>query len=599
MPSAIRYIRFSSDQQQHGSSVTRQQGMIDKWLAEHPEYELSALSSSDLGKSAFKGEHLQQGAGLQTIIQGIKESKIKKGDAILVEAIDRLGRMDAVSMLQLLTEILQHNIDVITLEHGQTYTYSKESLSNNMGDLYMLVGKIQAAHNYSKTLSERVSAAFQRKRNDLANGRKITFVNTPWWLNREGRLIPEKADIVRWIIDGYKSGKSIRELTKTLPDQFGVSLSRTGINSALSSRALYGVYQDKARTMMIQDAYQAVLDVAEYQEIQQLRAGRGKTYSKKPDGTPSITPFVRCGCGNGMHSVVKNGYKYLRCNSYGRPDGGCKEKQYPYQIFQWGFYYMARFALQQWAKAERRNDYTEDLADIDIQLDELNEQVESLTDLYIATQRAQLKKRISELQRVIDELEKRRGALSLRAAGEETAFNLRDEYFQSDRLLKDIVASEQKFLDLLRLAKFQLLVFSGALVSNNSQQLSIQGRKRAFSAHLIHLKNENEKRSYLVKSDGSWCLGNEQHSWSPALDRFWSYSPWSLILSIAAKYSGTMIPTELKAKAEDLGLEFSSMSEAQQSSFVATHATEEMKLQIVEAVARVVNIFDLAKRNSD
>ena len=89
MAKAHSYIRFSSTKQEKGDSLKRQQDLINKWLIKNPEIELSNLAFKDLGISGYHGDHLNHDFG--RLLDAIEDNKIKSGDFVLVEAIDRIG----------------------------------------------------------------------------------------------------------------------------------------------------------------------------------------------------------------------------------------------------------------------------------------------------------------------------------------------------------------------------------------------------------------------------------------------------------------------------------------------------------------------------
>ena len=154
---AISYVRFSSFRQHGGSSVERQNAMIAEWLTRHPDYELSSLKFEDLAKSGYHGDHIKAGGGFGKLLEAVKFGAIKDGDVVLVEAIDRTGRMDTVDMLDLLTPILKAGVSIITLDDGNSYNRA----SVNGSHIYMLMAKIQAANQYSEALSRRVTASYR------------------------------------------------------------------------------------------------------------------------------------------------------------------------------------------------------------------------------------------------------------------------------------------------------------------------------------------------------------------------------------------------------------------------------------------------------
>ncbi|MGH8483230.1 MAG: recombinase family protein, partial [Pseudomonas sp.] len=119
MPIAFSYVRFSSDQQKHGASLARQEDMVGKWLVAHPDYQRSVQRFEDLGISGYSAKHLDNAFG--RLLAAIETGTIKPGDCILIEAIDRAGRLEPMEMLPLLSKIVNAGVDVVTLDDGITY----------------------------------------------------------------------------------------------------------------------------------------------------------------------------------------------------------------------------------------------------------------------------------------------------------------------------------------------------------------------------------------------------------------------------------------------------------------------------------------------
>ena len=142
MPAAFSYARFSSAIQKKGSSLERQQAMVGSWILRHPEYALGNLTFQDLGRSGWKGDHIKDGGGFAELLAAVKAGVIQAGDAVLVESIDRAGRLDTLDMLtRVIAPILDAGVSIITLDDNVVYT--RQSLDG--GSIYILLGKIQAA----------------------------------------------------------------------------------------------------------------------------------------------------------------------------------------------------------------------------------------------------------------------------------------------------------------------------------------------------------------------------------------------------------------------------------------------------------------------
>ncbi|MDE2441115.1 MAG: recombinase family protein, partial [Betaproteobacteria bacterium] len=202
MLKAISYIRFSSAIQGEGSSTERQEILVRNWLAKNPDYELSNLSAKDLGRSGFSGAHLKHGLG--GILNAIESQKITQGDVLLIEAFDRLGRLVPLEMMGLVQTIVNKGIKVVTLQDQQEYT--KDRLNNDASALFILVGKVQQAHDFSKNLGERISASYDAKRRKAKAGGKIVIA-TPFWLNTDGTIKSREGDAVKACVDLFLKGR--------------------------------------------------------------------------------------------------------------------------------------------------------------------------------------------------------------------------------------------------------------------------------------------------------------------------------------------------------------------------------------------------------
>ncbi|WP_075880276.1 recombinase family protein [Vreelandella massiliensis] len=332
MPKAISYIRFSSGRQGKGSTTERQKALIQQWLSDNPDIQLSHLSQEDLGKSGFRGDHLQHGLG--RILEAIEEDKICPGDFILVEAIDRIGRLEPFDMISLIQDIVAKDVNIVTLEDQQTY--SRNALNNNFSSLYILIGKIQQAHHYSKSLSNRLIAAYEAKRRKARAGEDIRII-TPFWLDKEGSLIPEKAEITKKCIDFYLKGYGTRKIILMLLDDYEElkGVHPTTLKRWFQHRALIGEWENKGDH--IRNVFEPLIDHATFYRLQKQIKERARVMS--PEQTYDLSGLVKCSqCGSRYYYRRKyhnHGYIiYSNCSTYlkrGKPFCN-NNKTWPYQV---------------------------------------------------------------------------------------------------------------------------------------------------------------------------------------------------------------------------------------------------------------------------
>ena len=304
---AISYIRFSSGKQAKGSSEWRQDEKVAHWLAQHPDYEPSDLSFEDLGKSGWRGDHIEGGMG--ELLAAVEAGFIRPGAVVLVEALDRAGRLPLMQMLnQVIAPILEAGVSLVTMDDG--FTYTDESL--NGVHAHILVAKIQAANQFSERLSERVSKSYKKRRDEAAQG-KIPKRRTPLWLNGDGQLIEHLAPHVKTAFELYADGFGERRILRRLQETgiaefqglYGSTLKRW-----LQNKIAIGNWGD------IVNVYPPVVDPELFYRVQERIAGNKTTRPASPSKHP-LTGIVKCAhCGrNYNYHVFKDQPTVLQCSN--------------------------------------------------------------------------------------------------------------------------------------------------------------------------------------------------------------------------------------------------------------------------------------------
>lgn len=205
MPRVYSYERVSSFRQAKGGrGLERQAGSADRWCAERGLELDQALTLVDPGRSAFHGDNVKEGAALGEFLRLAQAGELGEAPILLVEAIDRLSRLELVDALQdVIFGLLRAGVTIETLEDGKSYTAS--AINTDIGTAIQLIAKVHGAADYSKRLSRRITASWDQAYAELEAGRlprKAVFV--PSWCTRDGdqiHLIPEKVAIVHRIFD--------------------------------------------------------------------------------------------------------------------------------------------------------------------------------------------------------------------------------------------------------------------------------------------------------------------------------------------------------------------------------------------------------------
>lgn len=320
--------------QSTGSTVARQQEMIDEWLAKHPDYVLGGLRFQDLGLSGYHGKHLKNGFG--KLLAAIELNHIKAGDFCLVESVDRLGRINPSDMLNILTGILGAGVSIITLDDGVVYSRDAHSANN----LFLLVAKCQQAWNYSDALSRRVKKAYEIKRDKAKAGTNIyTKRRTPMWLKDTGTkivVIDELAPIMKQVFTDFLAGIGERRILARVRTQHPLlaDINASTLKRWLRNPTVIGWWQPRPINGVVQDPIKDVYPpvISEHLwHLVQKKLDAGKRI-KRASNTYMLTGLVKCGVCAMNFGVVN--YHYMVCMDRHRNGvTGCSNsKSIPYTV---------------------------------------------------------------------------------------------------------------------------------------------------------------------------------------------------------------------------------------------------------------------------
>lgn len=320
---AVAYIRFSSFRQTEGDSYRRQADLIDRWLAQHPEYTKSNLVYDDLAKSGFSTKAGKAASGFIKIRQAIEAGLIRAGDCVLLEAIDRATRRGALDAFDLLAPILRAGVSIVTIDDGTEYT--EQSLNGTQ--IFLLVAKIQAAHGYSKALSERVTASYKARRARAQKGEAIKR-HAPRWLKSDGTVIEEVAQQIRVVFDWYVSGVGKHSIASRVRQSGVEKLAKCSgptVQGWLTNPAVIGVWANSdSAEEPIAGVYPAIVEPETFYLVQKLLAERATV--RKRTSKHFLVGLVKCDhCEASMvMHIVQGKPSAMRCLTHHRlKDAGC------------------------------------------------------------------------------------------------------------------------------------------------------------------------------------------------------------------------------------------------------------------------------------
>ncbi|MDA7088254.1 recombinase family protein [Pseudomonas sp. SA3-5] len=424
MPTAFSYVRFSSAQQAHGASFQRQQDMIAGWLLKHPTYTLSTSSFQDLGISGYSGKHLDNGFG--KLLAAVEAGSIQSGDVVLIEAIDRAGRLEPMEMLPLLSKVVNAGVNIVTLDDG--ITYNRESVNSN--HLFLLVAKVQQAYQYSDALSRRIKDAYQRKREKAAAGGGVKR-RTPLWLDAEGRLVDDIAPFIVQVFEDYAAGIGERRIMARIRGKHELleSLNPSTVKKWLRNPTAMGNWGDTP------DVYPAVVSKDLFYRVQKrLQA------AYKPKGASSqylLSGLVKCGRCGANFGVLNTGRSPLAmvCMSRHRlgASGCSNSKSLPYTVLDYIRSQTSHSALQRAAQSQHLTANEKREIAIEGELTQLHQQSTTVVDALAEYGKLPaIVAKLNTITSTIEKLEAERALLKATAA---------------PLSLDDVIEAENDFLD--------------------------------------------------------------------------------------------------------------------------------------------------------
>jgi len=219
MATVHSYARFSDPKQAKGDSERRQDELLQKFV-ESGKHTLSDLQYIDKGKSGFKGDKQKLLNEFLKIMRS-RDGRIKPGDILFVEAVDRLSRKGIRPTQDVVNEIFKHGIDIrITSPVEKTY---RADAVNDLGDSIELAAFAFAAHTYSALLSGRIKSFHSEARKKAYEGEVINSGAPPSWLQRSKdgfKFLPHAKEIIQFIYQSTIDGLGGRTLTRVCNQKF-------------------------------------------------------------------------------------------------------------------------------------------------------------------------------------------------------------------------------------------------------------------------------------------------------------------------------------------------------------------------------------------
>lgn len=172
------YLRVSTKKQaSEGDGLARQKQLaIDALDSKLKDKWKLGSTYEDKGRSAFSGTNLKFGLG--ELINDVESGKIKEGDCVFVESVDRISRQGIETGNDPIEKILNKGVWIYAQKQDLLVDPCLKVRNSNIATKLQLILALELANRESQQKSDKIAQTFELKR---SRGEKITN-NIPKWL---------------------------------------------------------------------------------------------------------------------------------------------------------------------------------------------------------------------------------------------------------------------------------------------------------------------------------------------------------------------------------------------------------------------------------
>jgi DNA invertase Pin-like site-specific DNA recombinase len=363
---AFSYLRVSSVRQaaEARTGLDRQADQFTPFCQRHGLLPIDD-PLIDRGISAYRGSNRRKGS-LGAFLDAARNGIVPAGSVLVVEDLDRFSREAPSYAEAMLGQLFE--LDLALGICRDDVVVDRARYDSDIGVRLQLLVRRDAAHDYSKKLSERVSAAHERVRVRERQGERLNAHWRPQWLDYDADADtftmndrwPTYRRMLDLCLEGHGQVRSAAILNgEGYRNSKGGLWSGAAVAQALADRRLLGerIYRQRgADPEVLAGYFPAAITSAEFSKVQELIAQRRSNVGRAGRGEFRHNLFqsiVFCHCGQRMelHTARKKSgrvHSYLVCKSKirGRGAGHCKARNIPYDE---GWLLQA-FMRERWAR---------------------------------------------------------------------------------------------------------------------------------------------------------------------------------------------------------------------------------------------------------
>ena len=194
------YCRVSTDNDDQRESLETQKAHYEAWIRLHSDWECAGIFY-DFGITGTKADVRE---GLQALLY---ECRIGRIDYVLTKSVSRFSR-NTTDCLELVRELLSYNVPIY---------FEKEKLDTGSMETELVLAILSSlAQEESESISKNIKWANQKR---IKNGRyRAGTAPYGYTFDSEGNytIVPEEADVVRFIFESVVSGIGVHKIGKEL-----------------------------------------------------------------------------------------------------------------------------------------------------------------------------------------------------------------------------------------------------------------------------------------------------------------------------------------------------------------------------------------------
>ncbi|MDB6192016.1 recombinase family protein [Vibrio parahaemolyticus] len=300
-----------------GSGVAMQiNDEVFKSLSNEHNLPIAQETYQDLGKSAYKGEHLENELGL--FLSAVKSGGVAKGSILVVYSLDRLSRLEIGYAKQTYYDLTNNGVSVYSIADNHLYR------GHNAADDIVSTITFERAHNESKIKSRRVIDSHKEghKRWKETSESQRNLGRTPLWIDQSTNTFNINAEGVKKAVEMKIAGYGDLKIKQYLDANFEYKATRkkgrvkqantwdyTAIYQLWDRRSLFGekTFRIEGVEYVMENYYPALIDEDTFLKLQASK--KRKQGRETASGKISLLKSLcRCGiCGGAMVFVDKGG----------------------------------------------------------------------------------------------------------------------------------------------------------------------------------------------------------------------------------------------------------------------------------------------------